>query len=90
MGDRARRDYEKLKAKLAADPEYARERREAVLRRQRARIQNPEARRRHRLACASWRDRKARGITERKTQTTYNRIESPQFRDAPFQITFND
>ena len=90
MGDRARRDYEKLKAKLAADPEYSRERREAVLRRQRARIQNPEARRRHRLACASWRDRKARGITERKTQTTYNRIESPQFRDAPFQITFND
>jgi hypothetical protein len=90
MGDRARRDYEKLKGKLAADPEYARERREAVLRRQRARIQNPEARRRHRLACASWRDRKARGITERKTQTTYNRIESPQFRDAPFQITFND
>ena len=90
MGDRARRDYEKLKAKLASDPEYARERRERVLRRQRARYQNPEARRRHQLACASWRDRKARGITERKTQTTYNRIESPQFRDAPYQITFND
>jgi hypothetical protein len=90
MGDRARRDYEKLKAKLVADPEYARERREATLRRQRARYQNPEARRRHQLACAAWRERKAAGLTGRKTQTTYNRIESPQFRDAPFEINFND
>lgn len=90
MGDRAKRDYEKLKAKLAADPEYAREKREATLRRQRARYQNPEARRRHQLACVAWRERRAAGITERKTQTTYNRIESPQFRDAPFEINFND
>lgn len=90
MGDRAKRDYEKLKAKLAADPEYAKAWRERRLKRRRARYQNPEARRRHIEACASWRERKAAGITERKTQTTYNRIEPYKFRDAPFEINFND
>jgi hypothetical protein len=90
MGDRAKRDYEKLKAKLAADPEYDKMWKERQLKRQRTRNQNPEARRRHILACASWRKRKAAGITERKVQTTYNRIELIKFRDAPFEINFND
>jgi hypothetical protein len=88
--ERAKRDYANLKAKLAADPEYARQRREQILRRQRTRYQIPEARRRHALACETWRQRKAAGITERKVQTTYNRIELTQFRVAPFEIRFDD
>jgi hypothetical protein len=88
--ERAKRDYANLKAKLAADPEYARQRKEQVLRRQRARYQNPEVRRRHALACEAWRQRKAAGITERKTQTAYNKIVPFQFRDAPFEIRFDD
>jgi len=88
--ERAKRDYANLKAKLAADPEYARQRKEHILRRQRARYQNPEVRRRHALACETWRDRKARGITERKTHTAYKKIVPFQFRDAPFEIRFDD
>ena len=88
--ERAKRDYANLKAKLAADPEYARQRKEKILRQQRSRYQNPEVRRRHALACATWRDRKAAGVTERKVQAPHKKVLRPVFRDAPFQIRFDD
>ena len=88
--DISKRKYAQLKARMAADPEYARQYHERVLKQQRVRYQNPEVRRRHALACETWRQRKAAGITERKTQTTYNKIRPTQFRDAPFEIRFDD
>jgi len=88
--ERSKRDYANLKAKFAADPDYARQYRERVLRQQRVRYQNPEVRRRHALACETWRQRKAAGITERKTQVSHKKVEMPKFRDAPFQIRFDD
>lgn len=88
--ERTKRDYAKLKARMAADPEWARQRQERITRQQRVRYQNPEVRRRHALACETWRLRKAAGITERKTHAPYKKVSQPVFRDAPFQITFND
>tara|TARA_R110002126_G_scaffold29309_1_gene96891 strand:- start:250 stop:528 length:279 start_codon:yes stop_codon:yes gene_type:complete len=88
--ERSKRKYAQLKARMAADPEYARQYRERVLRQQRVRYQNPEVRRRHALACATWRDRKAAGILGRKTQAPHKKVEMPKFRNAPFQIRFDD
>ena len=88
--ERSKRDYANLKAKFAADPDYARQYRERVLRQQRVRYQNPEVRRRHALACETWRQRKAAGITERKTQTADTKIVPFQFTDATCDIRFDD
>jgi len=88
--ERTKRDYANLKARMAADPEWARQRQERILRRQRTRYQNPEVRRRHALACETWRQRKAAGILQRKTHASYKKIVPFQFRDAPFEIRFDD
>jgi hypothetical protein len=88
--ERSKRDYANLKAKFVADPDFAKQYRERVLRQQRVRYQNPEVRRRHALACETWRQRKAAGITERKVQAPHKKALRPVFKDAPFQIRFDD
>lgn len=88
--DISKRKYAQLKARMAADPEYARQYHERVLKQQRVRYQNPEVRRRHALACETWRQRKAAGITERKVQAPHKKALRPVFKDAPFQIRFDD
>ena len=58
--------WEKIKQKMIDDPEWGQQYQERKLELQRIRNNNPEVRRRHALACATWRDRKARGMTGRK------------------------
>jgi hypothetical protein len=82
--------WEKLKAKLAADPVWAAEYHTRKIQQQRKRYQNPEVRRRHALACQVWRLNKAAGITIRKKQAPHTKAELPTFREASFQISFND
>lgn len=82
--------WERLKAKMAADPVWAEQHRKRTLELQRIRYQNPEVRRRHALASADWKDRHARGITGRKPQAPHKKAEMPKFREASFEIKFDD
>lgn len=79
--------YEKLLQKMADNPEWAVQHRKRTLELQRKRYENPEVRRRHAIACETWRQRKARGMG-RKQQAAHTPALMPEFRDAPFLVEF--
>lgn len=82
--------WEKYKAKRLANPEWAKQEKEKIMKAQYIRYHNnPEIRRRHAIACATWRMRKAQGLTGRKPHSPPVPADLPEFKEADFNMAFD-